>query len=104
MRAQVFSALIVVLASAVCAYIIAVAQRAGGEFTTLGLDVICVVWVATIILSSTGLFQWLRNTADKKRAVVHLLSIFVPLASLFLWSWLIFTGRVVSHGAMMAAK
>jgi hypothetical protein len=101
MKSQVVSAAIVVLAGIVGPYVISVAGRVRGEFTTLGLDVVCAVWAATLSLSALGVFRVVRVPKEKESSVLRVLLIVVPTFTLSVWAWLTLTGRVISHGAMM---
>lgn len=101
MKSQVVSAAIVVLTGVVGYYVLSVAGRVRGEFTTLGLDVVCAVWAATLSLSALGVFRVVRVQKENESSVLRVLLLVMPTITLSIWAWLTLTGRVISHGAMM---
>jgi hypothetical protein len=104
MKTKVLSAAIVFLTGVTGAYVIAVTRRITGESTTLGLDVVCAVWVSVVSLFAIGVSRFARAKIEDQKVIVHILSMMVPAILLIFWAWLNLSGRVISHEGMMATK
>ena len=104
MNSKIISGAIVVLAAIIGGYVFSVSRRLTGEFTTLGLDVVCALWASTVALFVIGAFRWMRARREERRSFLQVLSMVVPAITLSAWAWLSLSGRVISYGAMMATK
>ena len=98
------SALVAILAAVVGVYVAIVALRNEGRGTHLGSDTIFVVSGAAIALFTFGLVRLARAEKEDRKKVASLVSLAVPLATLGVWTWLLLTGHVVSHEAMLSTK
>jgi len=98
------SALIAFTGATVGAYVAIIAQRNGGRGTHLGSDTIFLVSGAAITVFTFGLVRLARAEKEDRKKLVSLLSVAVPLATLGAWAWLLLSGHVVSHEAMLSTK
>ena len=104
MKAKTVSAGIVLSATGVGAYLVTVWRRITAGYTTLGYDVVCAVWVASIAILAVALLRCLHATREERKSVLLALSVLIPVITLSGWAWLNLSGRVISHDAMMSGK
>jgi len=98
------SALVAFAGASVGTYVAIIAQRNEGRGTNLGGDTIILISGATVAVLTVGLVRFARAEKEDRKKLVSLLSIAVPLATLGAWAWLLFSGHVVSHEAMLSTK
>ena len=101
---RVISFLPSILAACVAGYVCTVALRNEGSGTHLGSDTIYSVWGAVSTILIFSIFRWARAEKKERKDASHVLAVAIPIATACFWTWLVFSGHVVSHESMLSIK